>query len=120
MKFTNGELGVEPAYVPLTDKEIRAAAKGLLSGRVFGSWQLKEHELHLLTVIFLPLAFCDDLIRKEWERDNIAHFYGHTRDSVQTSVNGLPIFHTMRAITMGDVEAIVEKAAAFEEFMKNG
>lgn len=65
----------------------------------------------------MPLILADDLLRKQWERDGIAHFYGDMKDTMSRSINGYPIFHSMRALTLADTKRIVNMAKKMQEAM---
>jgi hypothetical protein len=113
-----GELGATSEYVRKTNQEIRELALGMRSGTVFGSWMLRDYEKDLLTNVFMPLIFMNDIQHKAIVRDNIAHFYGYLKDAAPRAINGLPIFYSMFMINAEDCLRLKAAGEALEAFMK--
>jgi len=102
-KIESGEVLAESQYVPMSNADIKSTALRLLGGSAFGSWQIREYDMHLLPVIFLPLTFISPIQIKEMERDGIVHFIGDIDDSVARSINGYPCFTSMRYVNVADL-----------------
>ncbi len=96
----------ENQYVRKSKDDIRQLALDNMAGQVFGSWQMRESDLNVLRVVFLPLIAVNDFHFKAWERDEIIHFYGHLKDSFNRSINGMPCFHTFHVINQSDLERV--------------
>lgn len=101
-------------YVRKSKDEIRKLALDNIAGSVFGSWQLREYDQSLVRSVFLPLIAIDDFVIKSWERDEIMHVYGHMHDSLNRSINGLPIFHSIYVINQPDLERVFKMQKLIE------
>ena len=55
-KFIEGSLEAGSTYVRKTDAEIRKFAMDLYGGQIFVSWQLREYEKDMLTMVFMSMA----------------------------------------------------------------
>lgn len=118
IEIEGGELPSGNHYHPMSKEELRTTAIDLVSGMAFASWQIKEYDVNLLPVIFLPFAMLSSLQIKEIERDEIVHFIGHMSDSVHHSINGYPCFSSMRVINQADVVRLgkfIDAVSALEE-----
>ncbi len=116
-KVESGEVSGESAYTPLTVTQVKQAAIDLLSGSIFGSWQISEHDRDLIPSIFMPLSFLDTLQAKQMERDGVVHVYGHVRDSV-LAVNGYPCLTSLSMLNQKDYDRIIvfaERLQAMDE-----
>jgi hypothetical protein len=123
-KSTNGEtvlkagtLPVESEYHRLTDAEVRKLAMGIHGGQVFVSWQLREHEMNLLTNVFMPLLFLSDIDRMSLKRNEVIHFYGHMKDAADRSINGLPMFFSVGYLDKQDCDRIVKELKFLDAYM---
>lgn len=109
-----GTVLAENQYVAKTKEEIRKLALDNMAGQVFGSWQMREHEKNHISMVFLPLIAINDFYIKEWERDEIIHLYGHLKDALNRSINGMPIFHTFSVINQSDLERVFKMQRLIE------
>jgi hypothetical protein len=106
IEIQSGESPEANQYVSKTDAEINDLAKQGYRGELFFSWQIREHDIHLLPSIFMVLNFLDDVARKEMIRDKIAHFYGEMKDAAGRSINGYPSFFSMGMLNQEDAQKI--------------
>lgn len=117
---TDGEEGVISAqseYVTKPDAEIRKLALDIHSGQVFVSWQMHDHEMSLLTMVFLPLALMSDFDHLAIKRDKITHFYGHMKDASPRAINGLPMFMSVGMLNHEDSTRIVKELKAIDAYL---
>ena len=119
MKIEEYDVPGESQYVPLTDKEITAYAKGIYQNTYFPSWWIKEHDLHLIQTIFLPLALLTSIQYKELKRDGLCHMLGDYNETVGRSINGYPCFMSCKTIDNADGIRIQEKLNQIIELMEN-
>jgi len=106
IEVESGDTPAENQYKRKTDEEINTLAKQGYRGEVFFSWQISEHDLHLLPSIFMVIGFLDDVTRKEMIRDEIRHFYGNMSESSPMAINGYPCFFGMGMLNKEDAERV--------------
>lgn len=110
IKIEHGEFDPEkPTYKSLTDDEVNQLAKRLYRNEIFPSWWIREHDAHLITSIFMPLVFVDEITRKQWVADGIAHFYGEYGNGPNMGVNGYPIFFSFGILNNEDAKRVNDK-----------
>lgn len=98
------EFGVASLYVSKAEADIRQLALDVLSGQVFGTWDIADHEKQHMGMVFMPIMLMDDITRKGMVRDGVVHFYGHMRDSFERGINGMPMFHVVNMLDKIDTE----------------
>lgn len=108
-------LGAESAYPRRSDEEIKKLAIDILGGGIFTSWMIRKGDENLVTTIFMPLIFLDDIERKRMVRDGVVHFYNHYSSAGPRAINGYPIFESLYTLDREDVERIVKKMKQIEE-----
>jgi hypothetical protein len=113
-EMESGDISAESGYVAHTPEQMRQLAIDVAAGSVFGSWQLPEHDMQHVNLIFMPLMFMDDIMVKEMQRDGAMHFYGHMRDSFDRGINGYPIFMSVRVIDAADCARLNQMLKALE------
>lgn len=112
------DFGADSTYISKSEKELRQLALDVISGQVFGSWSLRESELQHLGMVFMPMMFLDDISRKMLERNKIVHFYGHMKDTFDRSLNGLPLFYSVRVLDQADTERLNVWIKKLQDFME--
>lgn len=117
MKITEGVVSAESRYVRKTDAEVRKLAMGIHGGQVFVSWQLHEHEMNLLSMVFMPLSMMSELDMAGIKRDNVRHFYGYMKDAAPRSINGLPMFFSFYTLDAEDAQRIVKELKAIDAYL---
>lgn len=92
----------------ITDRERREIALGVMEGTVFTSAQVHEHDLELLSMIFMPVLFgaYEDLTDED--RNDIGFIYSMMADAFPRGINGYPIFHTCKIVSKADAGLIFE------------
>lgn len=94
---------VEP--VPrLTDDELRKFIDDFVSNRIFTSAHVSEGSQNLLSMIFMPIAFGAFKDQNEESVKNIGLIYEYYDKAGPRSVNGYPIFFSLRYIHTKDWE----------------
>ena len=100
---------VSSTYVPKTKEEIKDIAMGMREGRIFTSMQIREHDMNLLNVIFLPLVFMDYTQYKSIELMKIVHFYGHIDGGGSgRAINGYPSLFNMGMLNADDAKKVCD------------
>jgi len=99
-------------YVNRSKKEINELALDLFKGSIFTSNQIRANDQSLLLSIFMPLVF----MKKEyidWMQDNkISVFYEYWDQAGPRSINGYPIFFSMKMMDEKDAKIVWEKCEA--------
>lgn len=108
-----GWIDGEKQYVTKTKDEIRQIALDVMTGSAYGSWQMSDKD-HL-SMVFLPLIGIDDFVIKGWQRDEVIHFYGHIKDALNRSINGMPIFHSFCVIDQPDLDRVFKMIRLIEQ-----
>jgi hypothetical protein len=96
-----------------TDKELKQLALRFCKGEIFTSLQIREHDMHLLHNIFMPLVFVDS---KDLSPD-IGMLYGNLHDGTMSSmsINGYPIFGSCSFINIDDTKFFVEQTKIIQK-----
>ncbi len=117
-KIETGEFTPGNQYTPLDDKRIAEIAKDVWAGQTFVSWSIPKGNESLLPMIFMPLMFIDEITRKTWLRDKVAHFYAPMKDAGPRAINGYPMFMSMGILNQSDAERIIAKLDAIQKAME--
>jgi len=117
IEIQSGDSPAESQYVSKTDAEVNDLAKRGYRGELFFSWQLREHDMHMLPTVFMVINFLDDVTRKEMIRDKICHFYGDMKDAAPRSINGYPSFFSMGMLNNDDAKRIHARILAIMEML---
>ncbi len=100
----------------LTDDEINALAGDIYRDRVFTSDHLRQGDLEMLPVIFMPLVFADKKIIEKLRKDAPGMIYEHISEAGPRSVNGYPTFFSLHIVSQEDTKKVWEK---FEQIKKS-
>ena len=90
----------------LTDDEINALAEDIYRDRVFTSNHVRQGDLNMLPVIFMPLAFADRKIIEKMQNDAPGMIYEHFREAGPRSVNGYPTFVSFHIVSKEDAKKV--------------
>lgn len=101
-------------YIRLTDEKVKQLARDIISGQVFGSWQLANSGL-ALEQVFMPLLFMDPMLTKRLMREEAVHLYEYVSQAGPMSVNGYPIFMSFYRLDQEDFERVIAKVEAMEK-----
>lgn len=106
-------------HVPdMPQDELRKFVLGLADGRLFTSGHLREHETDLLPMIFLPLALGALSQCERFDAAKIGAFWEWNSKASPRSINGLPIFFSVRMINVRDWQRANAAVAAEQERRK--
>jgi hypothetical protein len=97
-------------YEAKNDKEIVDLARALVDGRIYTS----QHDgvaqdPSLLGMVFMPLLFIEGKYRK-WIREDCGMIYEYVDKCLPRSVNGQPIFMSMRLLDKSDTDRVLATA----------
>jgi hypothetical protein len=81
----------------MIDKELKRLAIDIVEGKVYGTFCMNEYDIELLTAIFMPIFFMDEEQRNELCKD-LAHIYEYIDHAGPRSINGHPMFTSMRTL----------------------
>lgn len=96
----------------MTPDEVKQLATDTFKEKVFYSTMVREIEDHLITSIFMPVVFMNKEQIEQLVEDKVAAFYEYMSEAGPRSINGYPMFTSMKTITVEDlakVQEIVEK-----------
>lgn len=87
-----------------TDEELKQLAVDIIDEKFFSTIGMPEHDFHLLSMIFMPLALMDEETANGiGEKDPVA-FYADMSKRLQRSINGYPIFGEVGMILRSEWE----------------
>ena len=97
---------------PIPDRgeaELRQLAMDMVEGKVFGDWQIDDPSL--IMSVFVPFALCSP----KQLPSNIHGLFEYMSEAGPRSVNGYPMFMSMKILTVNDREAIVPMVKQYAE-----
>jgi len=86
----------------MDEKALRQLALDVAENKVFGTFHLREHEQGLVGNIFMPILFMDDKQCENMKKEDIFHLYEYYDKAGPMSINGRPIFSSVRMISKKD------------------
>lgn len=86
-----------------TKKELNKLAEDIFYGRVFGTWEIKKGEEHLIPMIFIMVGFAPEKIPKD-----TAHLFEYMEEALPRGVNGKPMFMCCRILTKKELPIVQE------------
>lgn len=86
--------------IPRTDKELKELAYHIFENKVFGSWSFRSESdaRNLMGSVFMCALFISEDDRKKLADSGANHFYEYYDRSLPRSINGYPIFMSMRFV----------------------
>lgn len=96
---------------PKTDDEIKQMALDLRAGRIFTDRDLPKEDAHLLTSVFIILGLLDNEAIAEIKNNPPAMIYEYMSEAGPRSVNGYPMFMSMKMLSKEDMPRLI---AVFE------
>lgn len=86
-------------YEPKSDEELKRVALGILSGTIFTSQGLGEHELPL---VFMVLGFMDQDSLDRMKEAEITLLYEDISKAGPRSINSMPMFSSCHQLSRSD------------------
>lgn len=83
----------------MTEQELRQLAVDIKGGSVFTSNHIPPEDTMMLGSIFMPLFFMTEEQNKDFMDKKPALLYEYMREAGPRSVNGYPIFMSMKFVT---------------------
>lgn len=122
-------------YKSLSDVELKSIAKDMYNNVIFSNLFVSKNEQHLLTSIFMPLAFLgpgmhgddvrekniDSLLEEEYYQkyvSNIGMLYEFMKEASPRGINGYPMFPSMKLLDKKDTEKVIEFYNKYSELQK--
>lgn len=93
----------------MTDDEINALAEDIYRDRVFTSDHIRQGDLNMLPVIFVPIIFADKKWIELMQKDAPGMIYEHISEAGPRSVNGYPTFFSFHIVSKDDAKKVWEK-----------
>lgn len=92
-----------------SEEEITNLALDVYQNKVFGSWNLIGPGFKFVNQVFLPLAACTEKQFEELKENDVGAFYEYYSECVGHIGNGLPMFTSMKMLTMKDARKLAAK-----------
>lgn len=108
----------ENKYIPMSTKGLRELAMDIESNRVFTNLHLPPRDHQLVQSIFMPLAFAGSEFVFRMRKNKIVMIYEYYDKAGPRSINGYPIFFSMKQLDYKDymkMEKFRAKIKAFKE-----
>jgi hypothetical protein len=102
----------------MTDEELKQLALDIRSGRVFGTWNVREGDERLIGSIFMVLMFMEQKDRDAMKEQGVVHLYEYLSQAGPRAINGYPMFMSMRPLTGEQAGKIDKIMAALAEAEK--
>jgi hypothetical protein len=97
----------------MLEVERRQLALDIMDGKIFATWNIKPSDgKDMIGAIFMPLALGAKLPK------GVAHLYEYLSAAGPRSINGYPIFTSLRILLKEDAEAIFPMLAELEKQRK--
>lgn len=93
-------------YKSKTDQELFEIAQGIIDGSIFSSFDVTETDQ--IQMIFMPLLFLEESTIEEWKKDGPGVLYENVCEAGPRSVNGFPIFTSMKYLDKLDTLKLIE------------
>lgn len=100
------------------EKELNRLARDIVQQQVFLSVYIREADMQMLGMIFMPLGLGALADMSEAEVNDIGVVYEYYDKAGPRSVNGYPIFFSCHIISRQDWEYVVKKVDGMREAMK--
>lgn len=96
-------------------EELYDLALKCVAGTVIFSQHVPDN---LVSSVFMPLMFMDEAARDEFQKKaesgEVADIYEHLEKAGPRSINGFPMFMSMRTISKADMETLVRMIKKLE------
>lgn len=94
------EAQIASIRAPMPDKKLRELALDIVEQRVFGTWNIPPNAGHIVKMVFMPLALSRQKDLDVFREAGVFHFYEYveSRNMAPRSINGYPIFWSMRLL----------------------
>jgi hypothetical protein len=103
----------------LPDEVLKQIALDVTDGKIFGSWMLPETQVeNLVHIVFMPLAFG----AAKQLPEGTATLYEYLDKSGPRTINGYPIFYSMKTLTLEDTNKLanyIQKIRTMKKEMMN-
>lgn len=96
------------AHKTRSREELAGIARDVVHGKVFGTWSLPKKDSHLLSSVFMILAFASPTTAKEMADDGIVHLFEYIDKAGPRSINGYPMFMSAHMVNKEESEIIGE------------
>ena len=95
------------SYTKKTDEDLKQIAKDMWAGKIFTDRHLKN-DPQMISSVFMILALLDKKQLVKMEQDNINLFYEYLDKAAPRSINGYPIFFSMRMLDKNDAARMID------------
>ncbi len=90
----------------MTPEKLKELGLDVFKEKVFFSTMIREEDMHLLSAIFMPVTFLDEAQVKQLDSDEVVAFYEYMDKAGPRSLNGYPMFMSMKTITKRDLKEL--------------
>lgn len=104
-------------FKKLTEEEIKDLANDIYKGLVFTDRHIQRPED--LSRVFMPLIFLKEKDIEDLKKNPPGMTYEYMSEAGPRSINGMPMFWSVRMISQEDAKKVLEKYAKIVEAVKN-
>jgi hypothetical protein len=115
----HGEVPANPEVHRYTPEELSQFAKDYHADKIFGSWMIRDSDISMLGMVFMPLFFMDEITSKQLQNSGSIFCFEYYDKAGPRGINGNPIFYSMRIICKDDLQQVLDKAKKIDELLKS-
>jgi hypothetical protein len=101
-------------YATLSDQDIIEVATGIFRGEIFTDQHVRPGDSISLSMIFLPLSLMEGKDLKALQADPPGILYGKMNEAMPRSINGYPMFASIRMLSQPDAARVWDKYDAIK------
>lgn len=94
-------------YTAKTDEELAKLAWDIVSGKIFGSWDIPNPQD--VSIVFMVLAFMKPEHAAQLRTNEIAHCYEYLNKAGPRAINGMPSFFSAQFLNKVDAGKLMER-----------
>ena len=99
-----------------TEQELKEIALDIISGTIISSMTIRDKDL---STVFMPLTFMNKNQYSKFIDQKPGVIYEYFDQALPRSVNGLPIFTSMKVLDIDECHRLVKIIKELEEWSKN-
>lgn len=103
----------------MKEKDLKQLSIDIVEKKVFGSFYMSEQAMNQLGTVFMPFLFLSEEQKKEMQDQEILHLYEYYDKARPSSIDGMPIFSSMREINKTDWTKIVQYIKEYKARVKS-
>jgi hypothetical protein len=93
-------------HISKEDEELKQIAEDLWAGRIYSNRNMND--IKLIDSVFMPLMFLDRRKLKQLQHLKVDFFYEYIDKAGPRSINGMPVFTSVRCLTKPETARMFE------------